>query len=310
MMYAWEAAQQAVNYIEEHLREDLSNEMLAGLVSLSPFYFQRLFKRLVRKPVQEYIKLRRLARVTEDLDKEDKRILDIALDYGFSSHANFTRAFKEAYGITPEDYKKKKLRLNTFNKPEIAMNYIMVDEGYPLIVGDIVLEINRKSLPAPVCYLGLSGEVSIAAQAPAGEQTGIDVPGQLWDQFHARKEKLKELFDSSEELGMSYGADPEHGAFRYFTGGLCKNGSIKPLSGLETHELPAGDYIVCRIEADSFEYLVTDALDTANRYLYETWLTRHELITEPFAAEKYFTEGEDSVSMEIWVKLVSDGKNE
>ena len=85
--------------IEEHLTKEISTEELANTVGLSPFYFQRLFKRLVNKPVQEYVKLRRLAKVIENLKSTEQRILDVALDYGFSSHANFTRAFKETYGI-------------------------------------------------------------------------------------------------------------------------------------------------------------------------------------------------------------------
>ncbi len=57
-MNAWEAIQTSVDYIEIHLQEDIHAERLADIVSLSPFYFQRLFKRLVNKPLQEYIKLR------------------------------------------------------------------------------------------------------------------------------------------------------------------------------------------------------------------------------------------------------------
>ena len=87
-MHAWEAINQSLNFIEEHLKEEIATEYLADSVGLSPFYFQRLFKRLVKKPVQEYIKLRRLAEVIRILDEPGQRILDIALEYGFSSHAN------------------------------------------------------------------------------------------------------------------------------------------------------------------------------------------------------------------------------
>ena len=45
------------------------------------------------------------------------------------------------------------------------------------------------------------------------------------------------------------------------------------------HTLPAGEYVVCRIEAESFEELVTTALNQANKYLFETWLPNHKLIT-------------------------------
>lgn len=92
-MYAWESIHRALNYIEEHLSENINIEKLAKEAALSPYYFQRLFKRLVKKSVNEYVKLRRLAKASESLVKKEKRIIDVALDYGFSDHANFTRAF-------------------------------------------------------------------------------------------------------------------------------------------------------------------------------------------------------------------------
>ena len=86
----------ALDLIEEHLQEDISTEALAQSAGLSPFYFQRLFKRLTGRPVLEYVKMRRLAMAASALADREKRILDVAVEYGFSSHAAFTRAFKEA----------------------------------------------------------------------------------------------------------------------------------------------------------------------------------------------------------------------
>lgn len=312
-MHAWEAIQQSVDYIEEHLKEEIQTEMLAKQVSLSTFYFQRLFKRLVNKPVQEYIKLRRLARVIEEFKHKNQKILDVALDYGFSSHAHFTRTFKDTYGITPEEYKYTKPLLNTFVKPEIYIKYITIDEGVPLIVNNIVLEIQRKKLLQAENYLGLAAEVNISTQIPAGESTGIDVPGQLWNKFHKEKEVLSEYIDPSIELGMSYMADMEKGVFTYFAGGLSKNlwENISNHKGIEikassgeyfvSQELLKGDYIVCRIEAENFEKLVTEALYKANKYLFETWLPNHQITTKPFSAEKYFIDSDCGNYMEIWV---------
>ena len=47
-MHAWETIDQSLNYIEEHLSGEISTEELADMVGLSQFYYQRLFKRLVR----------------------------------------------------------------------------------------------------------------------------------------------------------------------------------------------------------------------------------------------------------------------
>lgn len=301
-MHAWETIERSLTFIEEHLAEEISAEELANIIGLSPFYFQRLFKRLVNKSVQEYVKLRRLAKVIENLGDSNQRILDVALDYGFSSHANFTRAFKETYGITPEDYRKKLPMLNTFDKPEVSMNYVLVDEGVPLVAGDIVLEIQRKSLVAPETYLGLETAVRISGQAPVGESTGVDAPGQLWKRYHTAKASIATALDTGMEMGMSHTEDTAQGLFTYFAGGLAKNVPGQLQDGFVRKELPAGEYIVCKIEAEKFEDLVTVALNQASKYLFSTWLPHHSLVTEPFSAEKYYQDTEGMAYMEIWVK--------
>ncbi len=309
-MHAWEAVDQSLNFIEEHLKEDIATEYLADSVGLSPFYFQRLFRRLVKKPIQEYVKLRRLARAVEALKDSEQRILDIALEYGFSGHGNFTRAFKETYGITPEEYRKELQMLNIFERPEISMNYILIEEGVPLIVGGMVLEICRKTLERPEHYLGFETEVKIARQAPVGESIGVDVPGQLWCRYHREKHFAAPYLKGGMEMGMSHSADPGQGTFLYFAGGLAKNvpdiktALDKSAAGFIERELPAGEYIVCRIEAENFEDLVTTALDQAHKYLFETWLPHHDLATEPFSAEKYDRDMKDMDCMEIWVRRI------
>ena len=301
-MYAWEAIEQSLTFIEEHLTEEIYTEELANIAGLSPFYFQRLFKRLVNKPVQEYVKLRRLAKVIENLGNSEQRILDAALNYGFTSHANFTRAFKETYGITPEEYRRDLPMLNTFDKPEVSMNYVLVDEGVPLVVGNIVLEIQRKTLTEPEVYLGFETKVRISEQIPAGESTGVDVPGQLWKRYHMEKTLIAEDVDANVEMGMSHTEGTSQNLFTYFAGGLVQNIPDRLQDGFVKRELSAGEYIVCRVEAENFEDLVTVALDQASKYLFGIWLPHHNLTTEPFSAEKYYRDSEGMACMEIWVK--------
>ena len=61
-MHAWEAIQNAVDEIEAHLFEEMKTQDLADQVSLSSFYFLRLFKRSAGKSPQEYIQLPHLAK--------------------------------------------------------------------------------------------------------------------------------------------------------------------------------------------------------------------------------------------------------
>ena len=300
-MHAWETIERSLDFIEEHLEEEIKIEALADTAALSPFYFQRLFKRLVHKPIQEYIKLRRLARASDALRDTERRILDVAIDYGFSSHANFTRAFKDAYTITPEEYRRTLPMLNTFDRPEVSANYVLIGEGVPLVVGDIVLEIERKTLTAPEAYIGFETAVSIAAQTPVGESTGVDIPGQLWRRYHAERASIASGVHTGAELGMSHSADPKLGTFQYFAGGLLESNPSSFTDGMIKRELPAGEYVVCKVEAENFEALVTVVLNQASRYLFGTWLPQHNLITAPFSAEKYYRDAEGAAYMELWV---------
>ena len=57
--------------------------------------------------LRDYLRYRKLAFALKEVRDSDRNFLDIAVDYGFSSHEAFTRAFRAAYGIAPGEYRKK-----------------------------------------------------------------------------------------------------------------------------------------------------------------------------------------------------------
>jgi AraC family transcriptional regulator len=297
-MHAWESIQRVVDHIETHTKDEFHMESLAEIAFLSPYYFQRLFKRLLSKPVFEYIRLRRLAQSAEAL-KSEKRIVDVAMDYGFSSHANFTRAFKEAYGITPDEYRANPVHLRHVTKPELFLNYTLIDEGVPLITENIVIEITRKNLSTAEKYIGLSGKAAVE-HATFGTATGIDNPGQLWEAFRKKKSSLTCILTGGIELGASSMGEDNDGTFNYFAGASAK-ADAPVLDGFTTWELPATEYVVCSFEAENFTELTTSALDKAMKYLFNTWFPNRKLAAQPFSAEKYFGSAEEGARMEIWV---------
>jgi AraC family transcriptional regulator len=245
--------------------------------------------------------MRRLARACETLEDKSKRILDIALEYGFNSHEYFTKTFKSAFGITPEEYRDNPVHLNQIMKPNLLLGYTMIDENVPLITDDIVIEITRRKLDVPETYIGISGKVSIE-QASFGETTGISEPGQLWDNFHKQKIDLSCLLSDGIELGASMMSEENDGTFIYFAGASAYSNAPVP-SGFTTWELPVGEYAVCQFEVESFTELRTSAIDKALKYLLETWLSGHHLQIQPFSAEKYTGVTADPASMEIWVLI-------
>lgn len=225
-MHAWEQIQKTVDYMEEHLAEAFDIESLAELASLSPFYYQRLFKRLVKKPVMEYVKLRRMARAA-DLLLEGGRILDVALELGYSSHEQFTRTFKETFGLTPDAYRKHPTAFNRMTKPELLLHYTLVDENVPLITEGIVLEVSRRRLEEPQRFTGFSAEAPVGLVEALGVESGEDPLYELWESFHRYRNDIPGLIPGGDDVGVAYPGDSP-GSFRYFAGAQSNIAGAEP----------------------------------------------------------------------------------
>ncbi len=312
-MHAWEQVQKTVDYIEEHLEEELDIEKLAKMAALSQFYYQRLFSRLVKKPVGEYIRLRRMAKAADRLLQKDEKILDIAVELGFSSHEHFTRTFKDTFGMTPDEYRKCPVALNFMTKPELLLHYVLIDEGVPLITDGIVLEINRRSVTEPIQFIGFEKEMPVQFVEGLGTESGVDPLDALWNEFHDQKCKIAGLSIDAEEVGVAHPCTTE-GCFCYFAGGRkdreqesagMTSGEFTTASDRETAWiLPTGEYVVCSFEAENFKALVMDALYKAQRYVYQKWLPNHHLQTDIFCAERYASHSPSTTGMELWLRII------
>ena len=86
--------------------EAVTLRRLAARLGYSEYYVSRKFREISGMQLREYLHYRRLAFALRALRDTEDGILDIALEYGFSSHEAFTRAFKKAYGMTPSAYRK------------------------------------------------------------------------------------------------------------------------------------------------------------------------------------------------------------
>ncbi|KGM94797.1 transcriptional regulator [Clostridium novyi A str. 4552] len=91
--------QEALDYIEINLHEELTLDEIAKVVGFSKFYFHRIFKREVGIPLYDYVRKRRLTKAASDLLSTNKSILHIALTYHFEFQEAFTRSFKSVYQL-------------------------------------------------------------------------------------------------------------------------------------------------------------------------------------------------------------------
>lgn len=123
-MYEWHRQIQTMIdeidvYIKRNDNDSLSLPYLSRKYGYSEFHVSKKFKEISGMQFRDYLRYRRLAFALKELRDTQTGILDIALQYGFSSHEAFTRAFKEAYGITPSEYRRHPgpVALRTILKP-------------------------------------------------------------------------------------------------------------------------------------------------------------------------------------------------
>lgn len=215
----------------------------------------------------------------------------------------------------PDEYRKNPQMLNCMTKPELLLNYTLVDEGVSLITEGVVLEINRKENNKPIRFLGKKVDAPVSLIDGLERESGTNMLEALIREFHGQKEAVLGIPENSEEVGVTLLCEKE-GYFSYFAGGRVQDPAKVhiPVSDGETvsalpqgfmeWELPEGEYIVCSLEAENFNALVTDALYKAEQYIFNTWMPRHKLLCEAFCAERYASHLPKTASMEIWLKLV------
>lgn len=124
--------QQMIDEIDQWIRsgqdEEISLRNIAQRMGYSEFYLSKKFREISGMQLRDYLRYRRLAFALKEIRDTDQGILEIALKYGFSSHEAFTRAFREAYGTSPSEYRKHPVpvMLRTLIRP---LDCYLIEQG-------------------------------------------------------------------------------------------------------------------------------------------------------------------------------------
>ena len=105
-MKSLDVVQQMLEWMENHMTEQPTLKGISAAVGYSPWYCSSVFHDVTGITIKAYLAGRRIALATEAIRDTKARILDIAIQYGFSSQEALTRAFKEQYGCTPAAYRR------------------------------------------------------------------------------------------------------------------------------------------------------------------------------------------------------------
>jgi len=221
--------EQAIWFIESHFAQPLDLDEIAEAGGVSRFHMSRAFVVATGRPVIGYLRARRLTEAARRLAQGAPDILSVALEAGYGSHEAFTRAFRDQFGITPEQVRAAR-DLEPLN-----------------LVEPIVLDATlRTDLPPPqieqgraLLIAGLTGRYG--CEGPGG------IPAQ-WQRFGEHIGHIPGEIGSKEAKGVAYGVvlnGDDLGNFDYVSGVEVADFSDLP-EGFASVRVPAHLYAVFR----------------------------------------------------------------
>lgn len=133
---------EAMDFIEQHLMDELDMNQLSRIAGCSDYHFRRMFSTLSGMPLSEYIRRRKLSAAAELLQAGEK-VIDVAMQLGYDSPEAFSKAFLSLHGILPSQAKKSNTMLKAIPpmffqltiQGGVAMNYRIVEKEAFRIIG-------------------------------------------------------------------------------------------------------------------------------------------------------------------------------
>lgn len=127
-----ENIQKSIDYIEDNLKSEFTVEELSEMAGFSLFHFYRLFRTAVGMPVMQYVVRRRLLHGIYAI-VSGRQMVDVAMEYGFSTYAGFYKAFVREFGCTPAHFTKmykvkKPYKIHLFEEEHIMVTHKKITE--------------------------------------------------------------------------------------------------------------------------------------------------------------------------------------
>lgn len=277
----------AIDYIEEHLTNDLTIQEVAKYVGESDYHFRKIFQAIAGVSLSEYIKKRKLSMANHDLI-QGSAVTDVAFKYGYQSAEGFSRAFKQWNGLLPSEAIKKNTILSF---PKLSF-YIEVRGGN-------TMEAKIVELPA-FSFAGVQKRVPM--QFEGVNQVIVELAESITDQQSEEMYQLQNL-DPKEIVNVSYDADgefiKEEGDLTHMIGVLTTNDEVS--ASLDTIPVPAHTWAVFPNEGPFPSTLQDTMARTASEWLPSS---NYELVDLPsFSFTTMDDTKEDYAYSEVWIPV-------
>ncbi|GKH57460.1 AraC family transcriptional regulator [Eisenbergiella tayi] len=126
-----------MDYVEENIHGEIAEEEISRITACPYTMFQSSFSQIVGIPFSEYVRRRRLTMAAYELLNTNRKIIDIAMDYGYQSDDAFRVAFKNLHGINPAEVRKANPPLVFYCRLDFEINIKGVDKmNYSVVEKD------------------------------------------------------------------------------------------------------------------------------------------------------------------------------
>lgn len=254
----------ALDYIEDHLLEEIDYAMIAQKACCSSYNFQRMFSFITDVSLAEYIRRRRLTQAALELQNSNAKVIDVALKYRYDSPVSFSRAFVNLHGITPNEAKQLGVELKAY--PRISFQISMKGEK----------EMNyRIETKEAFDVFGIETVSSLS-----GEE-GYLSPSELWHQTQQNGEYEKLLQaagnlpkfiaqDLCKVHGVENYRETEGNTFPYMLCAFVSNSS--KTEGYKVQHIPAQTYAIFPSDRFRWEEDFAVVLRNLQKRFYSEWL--------------------------------------
>ena len=134
-----EKLNEAIDYIEKHIQENLTLEQIADSVHISKYHLHRIFRTMTQEKMMDYVRNRKLAYSLEMLLNTNLKLIDIAYQFGFSYEQSYIRSFNRLFHMTPTAFRNFKPQVDITDKINLTCLQ-KIDEGRFLIKPRIVIK--------------------------------------------------------------------------------------------------------------------------------------------------------------------------
>lgn len=267
-----------IDYIERVLNDEIDEKQVAYLSGYSFAMFSRLFSILTDMTLSEYIRNRRLSEAAILLRETDKKIIDIAMNYGYESPDSFTTAFKNIHGYTPSEVRNGK-PFKLVSRVQLALSVrggrsmkITIQKKKAFIVAGI----NEQSINSSLC-------------------------SSVWDKLYG-KYSHDELASLGEGQSVGVCHDIENpGTINYMAGYIVKDANKAENMGLDILEVEEAEYAIVELTGS-----VPECIHNGWKYAMEVFFPEYGYVHSGSPDFEYYYEGDmdnKDYKMELWIPI-------